>query len=386
MLRFDAYSPLPWEKKADGRYWTHITLGEVGAKIPYYSRRGDKLIKRVEIVEEEGLFNDDSLASLPGLPVILKHTKYNLNRDGFKIGSVLSAIAREDNKLLAEAIIDDYRGVELLDRLLAEGKTPEASSGYHLKELKKRENGLLEQIRGDYDHVVAPLMPGLARAGRGITMRFDSLLAEEDAVNDRARQYFVFGDKKDMTEVNDGKDLIIRFDSKDFILKGVNREVEEVVNLYRDRVDSLTSDLEGTEEKIDELEAKITQLESDIASRSDAIDPVVANEIAIRMDSWGEVKSLTNIEPDYKLSKTDILKAGIKAIAPDLNLDSLDDATVSGIWQGIKISNQINPKRESRSTDGFLTQQREDAIVASDSTVNGREKAKKDYENASKRR
>lgn len=383
MLRFDAYSPLPWEKKADGRYWTHITLGEVGAKIPYYSRRGDKLIKRVEIVEEEGLFNDDSLASLPGLPVILKHTKYNLNRDGFKIGSVLSAIAREDNKLLAEAIIDDYRGVELLDRLLAEGKTPEASSGYHIKQLRKREDGLLEQIRGDYDHVVAPLMPGLARAGSGITMRFDSLLAEEDAVNDRARQYFVFGDKKDMTEVNDGKDLIIRFDSKDFILKGVNREVEEVVNLYRDRVDSLTSDLEGTEEKIDELEAKITQLESDIASRSDAIDPVVvANEIAIRMDSWGEVKSLTNIEPDYKLSKTDILKAGIKAIAPDLNLDSLDDATVSGIWQGIKISNQINPKRESRSTDGFLTQQREDAIVASDSTVNGREKAKNAYENA----
>ncbi len=384
MLRFDAYGKLPWERKKDGRYWTHITLGEVGSKMTYYSPRGDK---RIETVEERGLFNDDSVRSLSGLPVLLKHTKYNLNRDGLKIGSILSNVAREDSKLIAEVIIDDFRGVELLDQFLSKGITPEASSGYHVKELIEREDGLLEQIRGEYDHVLAPIPPGMARAGRGITLRFDSL-GEDDAVSDR--QYFIFkGENMPQTDTNSGKKMIIRMDKKDIILENVNLETEEVLNFQNDRIDSLTADLEGSEEKIAELESKVQTLESEVASRSDSIDPeTVEVEIALRMDAWGDINTYApQIKPDYKLSQVDILKKGIAAIAPSINLDSLDDNTIKGIWQGIKAT--ANPKRDINvdtrpSTDNFLGNQRNGDRV--DSTPKtGRERARLAYESASEK-
>lgn len=386
MLRFDAYGKLPWERKKDGRYWTHITLGEVGSRMPYYSPKGDK---RIETVGEEGLFNDDSVRSLSGLPVLLKHVKYNLNQDGLKIGSVLNAVGREDSKLIAEVIIDDIRAIRLLDQLLEQGKTPEASSGYHVKKLIQREDGLLEQIRGDYDHVVAPLPPGMARAGRGITLRFDSL-SDEDAVSDR--NYFIFGGEKmpQQTEGNgNGKKMIIRLDSRDLILEGVDQSTEEALNYQHDRIDSLTADLEGSEEKIKELEGEIKTLKEQAETRTDAISPeAVEGEIALRMDAWDEVRGLApTIKPDYKLSQIDILKQGIKAVAPNaqMNLDSLSDDTIRGIWEGIKV--KVNPTRSDsapRSTDGFLNNQRNgdraDAIPPT-----GRAKAVSAYENASKK-
>lgn len=383
MLRFDAYGKLPWERKKDGRYWTHITLGEVGSRMTYYSPRGDK---RVETVEERGLFNDDSVRSLSGLPVLLKHTKYNLNQDGLRIGSILSNVAIEDNKLIAEVIIDDFRGVKLLDRFLGKGITPEASSGYHVKELIEREDGLLEQIRGEYDHVLAPISPGTARAGRGITLRFDS--CEDDAVSDR--QYFIFkGENMPPTDTNSGKKMIIRMDKKDIILENVSSETEEVLNFQNDRIDSLTANLQGSEEKIAELENKVKTLESEIA-RTDSIDPeAIEGEIALRMDAWGDITTYApHIKPDYKLSQVDIFKKGIAAIAPSINLDSLDDNTIKGIWQGIKAT--ANSKRDinvdaTRSTDGFLSGQRNGDRADSIPKTTGREKARSAYENASKK-
>ncbi|NEP10327.1 MAG: DUF2213 domain-containing protein [Symploca sp. SIO2C1] len=173
LLRLDKYTPLPWEKKADGRYWTHITLGEVGVPLTYLSPdENGKVQKRVEVVTEEGLLNDESVRSVVGLPIILTHPKsrrYNLNRDGLKVGHLLGTVGREDGKLIAEAIIDDYRGVEIIDRLLAEGKTPEASSSYLLKDLRERDDGVFEQIRWLYDHIAAPLLPGYCWRMGGMT-------------------------------------------------------------------------------------------------------------------------------------------------------------------------------------------------------------------------
>ncbi|NER98442.1 MAG: DUF2213 domain-containing protein, partial [Symploca sp. SIO1B1] len=177
LFRLDKFDPLPWEKLSDGRYWTHVVLGQVGKPLKYYSLdENGKLIERTEVVTEEGLFNDDSVRSIAGLPMVLAHPKqrkFNLNREGLRVGTLLNRIAREDGKLLVEAIIDDYRGVAVIERILATGKLPEASSGYGLKNLTQREDGIWEQFRGDYDHIAAPLEPGSGRAGEGVGLRFD---------------------------------------------------------------------------------------------------------------------------------------------------------------------------------------------------------------------
>ncbi len=370
MLRLDSFSKLPWEKKLDGRYWTHITLGEVGKELKYFSRSPNgSIIERVEVATEEGLFNTDSVKSLVGLPIVLVHTPkgYLLNRDGQRVGNILGTIGREDGKLIAEAIVDDFRGVNLIDRLLKEDKTPEASSGYSLIDLKKREDGIYEQIRGEYDHVAAPLMPGLGRGGQNITMRFDDAVSDREALTDQVnRLYFDLGSKKRV------KKMIIRMDSKDVILEDVQPETEEVLNWYKTRVDTLTSDLEGVEERLEEIQTEKETLKTRLDSQG-AETPDISAEVKVRMDTWADVKAIApNVQEDYGLSQVDILKKGIKEVSPSLNLDSLDDATIKGIWQGIKISQGGNPRlaqgasasrsQPPRKTDEFLNNNRQDSV------------------------
>jgi len=345
MYRLDGYSKLPWEKKPDGRYWTHITLGEVGKELKYYSRSPNGIEERVEIATDEGLFNDESVRSLPGLPILIAHPQgksYRLNRDNLKVGTVLGKIGREDGKLIAEVVIDDYRGVELIDRLLAEGKMPEASSGYLLKELRSRSDGKFEQIRGNYDHVAAPLLPGKGRGGQDLVLRFDS----QDAVSDRI--YFDLGSRKKM------KDLIVRLDDKDVILKDVSEDVEAAIDKLRSRLDTAIADLEGVEERLEELQEENDRLKGELDGRSDSkID--IAEEIKIRMDVWGEVTAIaSNITPNYSLSPLEIRKMGVKVLRPELNLDGKSEAYIEGIWEGLKGQKPIANSKENKQTDIFL--------------------------------
>lgn len=345
MYRLDEYGKLPWERKADGRYWTHITLGEVGKELKYYSKLPTgKIEERIEIATDEGLFNDDSIKSLPGLPILLKHPEgksYRLNRDGLKVGSILSTIGREDGKLIAEAIIDDYRGVSLIDQLLKKGDYPEASSGYLLKELRSRSDGKFEQIRGDYDHVAAPLLPGHGRGGQDLIVRFDS----NDATS--SKLYFDFGSKR-------MSDLIVRLDNKDIILRDVPDDVKDAIDSLQSRIDTAISDLEGVEERLAELQEENDKLRGELDVRDDSrID--ISEEIKVRMDAWHEVIAIApNITPDYSLDSSAIRKEGIKILRPDLNLDGKSDAYIEGIWEGMKSS---QPKRQ---TDVFLGDRRTD--------------------------
>lgn len=352
MIRLDTYSKLPWEKRSDGRYWTHITLGEVGSELKYYSLKDGKIIERIETVSEEGLFNDDSVKSIAGLPVLLTHPKerlYNLNKEGYRVGTILSSVAREDSKLIAEAVIDDWQGVEIIDKLLGEGKIPEASSGYQLKDLLKREDGKLEQIRGAYDHVAAPLLPGSARGGRNIVMRFDS----NDAVGDRL--YFDIGERAKRM-----KKIVVRMDSKDVILEDISSETEEVLKFYKNRVDTLTNDLEGVEERLEEVQEEKKRLQDRIDSTPTPVLEIdISQEIQRRMDAWTEVEAIApNIRRDYKLTCPEIVKLGLKAINPELNLDSIGEDTVEAMWKGVQLtrasSNQSPARVQNSYTDSFL--------------------------------
>jgi len=76
LFRLDKFDPLPWEKLSDGRYWTHVVLGQVGKPLKYYSLdENGKLIERTEVVTDAGLFNDDSVRTIAGLPMVLTHPK-----------------------------------------------------------------------------------------------------------------------------------------------------------------------------------------------------------------------------------------------------------------------------------------------------------------------
>lgn len=352
LLRLDKFSPLPWEKKPDGRYWTHITLGEVGVPLTYLSVNGKK---HVEVVTEKGLFNDDSVRSLAGLPVLLKHPKnrrYNLNRDGLKVGHLLGGIAKEDGKLIAEAIVDDFRAVKIIDELLKKGENPEASSGYLLADLRARSDGVYEQIRGVYDHVAAPLFPGQGRGGQNLTLRFDS----GDAVVEPL--YFLFNtDKKETVNVSD---LIVRIDEKDQrILKDVPDEAASAIKALQNRIDTLTSDLEGVEELTEELQQKNDQLQG----RLDAIEAEpqvdsqdIEGQVQARFDAWNDVIPLVGdkLKIDSKLSPSQVKAAAIAILNPNLNLDGKSEGYIEGLWEGVKT------KGAPKQTDTFLNNTRTD--------------------------
>ena len=348
----------------------------MGHPLKYLSFHKNRPQERTEIVTDEGLFNDDSVRSIVGLPIVLSHPKerrYSLNREGLKVGHLLGTIGREDGKLIAEAIIDDYRGVEIIDRILREGGTPEASSGYLLSELRSRSDGIFEQIRGVYDHVAAPLLPGQGRGGENLTLRFDS----GDAVAETL--YFLFDrsdsesllrtplekpqvstDPKrthhDTKGVRNVGDLIVRIEAKDQrILKDVPEDVASAIAALQSRIDSLESDLAGTQGQIGELQNDSSRLEGELTAAKTKLDEaaaqphldsdLMATEIQQRLDTWGLVlptlqRTDAKFQPDYRLDSTAIKTLYLKQKAPSINLDGKGIAFIDGLWEGLKPTEQ----------------------------------------------
>ena len=261
MYRWDSAPSLPWEKRADGRYWTHITLGVAGNRLDYWSvdaqgRPG----KQTEVVTGKGLYGEKSLKSLAQLPILLTHPKnkrYQLNREGLKVGQLTGNVARSDSndRLIAEAFIDDYRAVQRIDQMLSQGQKPEASPCYDLdKLLRTDEAGVFEQIRGVYDHVAAPLFPGVGRGGQNIGLHLDSRESgEELAFNQELRiaerllgdspssalQFFVM-----RSDSEDKPMATIRVDEKDYEVEQL--VADEIVQLRAER-DNLKTRLDSTD-------------------------------------------------------------------------------------------------------------------------------------------
>ena len=381
LFRLDKFDPLPWEKLSDGRYWTHVVLGEVEKPLKYYSLDEDgKFIERTEVVTSEGLFNDDSVRTIAGLPMVLTHPKkrkFNLNSEGLRVGTLLNRIAREDGKLITEAIIDDYRGVSVIERIIAGGKLPEASSGYGLKKLTQREDGIWEQFRGDYDHIAAPLEPGSGRAGEGVGLRFDQtewtdgLAIAEGAAELFAKPlYFDLGSQRIDSEDNsktssnktDSKDtggknkvatIVLRLDNTDRAFDVTDEGLISAIGALQSRADSLQSDLEKVKGELEqsksdysrlegELEVTKSQLEKADSNRMDEnatcyADPEgVAAQIQQRLDVWSVAvpdlrQDNPNFQPDYRLSSTKA-KAFCLGKLTSIKLDGRDASFIDGAW------------------------------------------------------
>ena len=119
LVRLDSASNLPWEKRADGRYWTHITLGVAGNRLDYWAvDKSGRPGKQTELVTGRGLYGDKSLKSLAQLPILLTHPKnkrYQLNREGLKVGQLTGNVFC--TKTLAQFGDDEFPIQFLLARI-----------------------------------------------------------------------------------------------------------------------------------------------------------------------------------------------------------------------------------------------------------------------------
>lgn len=395
-IRLD-YKPLTWVKRPDGRYHVHVTLGEVDAPLKYTYFNGDEIKERTEIVTEDGLFNDRSVTSVTGLPILLKHPKrqrYNLNEEGLRIGTILGTHIKEDTKLISEAVIDDYRAVKIIDQLLAARLTPEASSCYFCDRMTPRSDGVLQQYRGLYDHVAAPLYPGRGRAGRNVTVRFDSgdtwesnldldiKDLEKDAAIATPLYFFLKSDevkKSDETKTDTidpvltpknfdikkntkGKEKMIhlRLDADGKKIKIVNpaEELDAIAGIeaLQVRIDeleeseteliksniALEGSLDAAKQQLEEVNQKIEELQAQLSERSDSteINVAINDEVARRLDFWNVVTPILeakdpkreNWRVDYSQDSYNLKKEFLLAngVGNRIKLDSIDPDTDVG--------------------------------------------------------
>ena len=347
LFRWDSASNLPWEKRADGRYWTHITLGVAGNRLDYWSvDASGKPRKHTEVVTNKGLYGDVSLKSLAQLPILLTHPRnkrYQLNREGLKVGQLTGNVARSDSndRLIAEAFIDDYRAVQRIDQMLKQGQKPEASPCYDLDELLRTDDAyVFEQIRGVYDHIAAPLFPGGGRGGQDVGLHLDSkefapifvgyqglAIAEPllDGIADKGLQSFVMRSDKGEKEMP-----TIRLDGKDY-------EVEQPI--------------------ADEIIRLRTERE-DFKTRLDSVDSTAAinSAVAERIELWDKATPiLRKLNPDFRADhsweSSKIMLAAVAAHNGDLRprLDSLDMSKTEDFYQLKGMFDMLPTVKESRS-------------------------------------
>lgn len=403
-IRQEKYDPMPWEKMSDGRYWSYVAVGKVGHKLDYiFPREDGRFEKQTEVVTEEGLFKKDSVESLGGLPVLLKHPRqkyYNLNKEGLKVGTLLNKVVREDGLLLMEALIDDYRAIDLIDRMRERGETPEASSCYYLDDLIFRSDGVWEQIRGLYNHIACPLRVGGGRGGADLSMRLDHHKETEDSLNLGISEnlfkkfYLIRSDgKEEKSKV--GVNISIRSDSGvDQVFTEVDPILAAEINRIQSENQKLRSDIGGIEEvveekdqKLHELNTKIGELTGTVASLETKLEQAdtrldsktLDDEVVFRLDTWDKaIPALTeharanNLE--FKINPAwnsdQIKEFYVKTLDPATytRLDSIapegDDyraATFNGAWLSLlSVKSQPSSKVESQN------QQRSDAIDYTD--------------------
>ena len=328
------------------------------------------------------------------------------------MGTLLNRVAREDGKLITEAIIDDYRGVAVIEQILAAGKLPEASSGYGLKKLTQREDGIWEQFRGEYDHVAAPLEPGSGRAGESVGLRFDQK-EWTDGLAIAQPLYFDLGNRRIDSEDNsktssnktDSKDtggatkvatIVLRLDNTDRAFEVTDEGLISAIGALQSRADSLQSDLEKVEGELEqsksdysrlegELEVTKSQLEKADSNRMD--ENAIATQIQQRLDVWSVAvpelrQDNPNFQPDYSLSSTQA-KAFCLGKLTSIKLDGRDASFVDGAWDTyLQMRGSRHRQDESRQPlDGLYYQVDGDSERGDMSHEDPREERRRRIEN-----
>lgn len=355
MLRLDSKQKLNWRRTERG-YTAFVSLGVADLPLEYLRFDGKQLQKVTEIIDEQELFHKDSLETAFALPITLNHPKSGLfsqNADGLQVGTLLQEYRQDDKSLLVLAQVHDKRGVDLIDRAIAQQKKAEVSPGYHIDRLERSGN-VFRQISRRYDHL-ALLEPGLGRGGADVCFRTDAIdLEPETAVSPTL---FLFHTDSIDNPINKEKNTlyVLRLDSREF--KTEDQELFNSVQALQSRADaadaakataeatvaSLTGELEGTKAKL--TEAENARLDSSALNQ----------EIQLRLDTWAIVepalrKDSKDFQRDNSLTVDEIRIAYLQKVAPDTlkRLDSADpnySVFVAGLWEALK------PQQRSDAAD-----------------------------------
>jgi hypothetical protein len=362
-LRLDARQKLTWEKLSGDRYLAHSVLGKAELPLKYYHWDGKGWRNRIETVRCDDLFNDESLLSARAIPLVLGHPKsgrYDNNKEGLLVGHTFDTFLREDDQLIMPVVVDDIRGVRVIDDAVASGLMAEVSPGYSIQSLERQDN-LFYQIGRRYDHL-ALLSPGEGRGGQAIAFRTDS---EDIAVADT--QYFdlkVSNKKTNSLELegelspsrtqSGGTKLKVKLDGKEFEIE--DAELALAIERTNTRIDSLTADKSKVEGELAGVKTRL-----DAAESSKPTEDAIAVDIQERLDTWVSVlptlrTDKKDFQPDYKLTPTEIKQLYLKAKHPDIKLDGKSAAYVDGLWDALKPVLKSTDEETIDRTDALLEQ------------------------------
>jgi hypothetical protein len=354
---------LVWEKKPDGRYYAHITLGIADLKLPYFDSTNRKYH---QIITEEELFSDSSVKSAYGMPILLGHpkwVKYNLNKEGLLIGHTLETFVRDDKTLLMPCVIDDYRGIKLINSIIESGEgNVEASPAYYLDHRQwSEELQAYLQIGRTYDHeAIGDINWG--RGGQNIILHTDSKDSERAIIcfsgieklyiDECISTYDVIESINTTTETDyyiEKTEQII-MTTKKVTYQEKSYEVPEPI---ADHIEKLESDNKNLKLQSDSLEIKIGVLQQNLEDKKDTINldsvgAMIKESVKLWQDltpSFQQDNSAFN--PDYSLTPNQIKELYIRKFYPKINLDGKTDIFYDDVWQLIEqqiSTNQKNPK------------------------------------------
>lgn len=370
---------LNWEKLDNGAYRAFITLGVADMSLEYVDFKGNK---HTETITSDELFKADSLSSAYGLPICLAHPKngiYANNKEGALIGHTLESFINQDNKLLMPCVIDDHRGIKLIDSMIEKGTYAEVSPGYFVEKLKQDNNNQYLQIGRRYDHI-ALLESGEGRGGQAVVLRTDSNINLDMAVSTSLNTCV----EQVTTSYEDDTTTV----QKNCVETSVNTE-EYGETVYTEEIEVITQktmkiswkDKEYTEPSalvadanimLDSKENRIQELETELVN-SKAIataktkDLEAANgrldALQIQLDSqtnlitldaansrvkecielWDKVVPIfkqdnKDFQPDYSLSPTEIKQVYITQYQPKIKLDGKSEEYVNAVWDTIAVN------------------------------------------------
>ncbi len=420
LLRLDKSSQLPWERRPDGRYWTHITLGTAGQKLDYYGIQNGQLFKRTEVVTKRGLLRDDSIKTLAQLPILLTHPqqkRFRLNREGLKIGQLTGRVARADtvdsvDTLIAEAFIDDYRGVELLDQMLADGQKPEASPCYDVVDIIRMDSTasdgivLFEQIRGPYDHIAAPLRQDEGRGGGGIRLHCDRadelemIGVSTHLFDEPGAKLFFFGDTQRSDSIV-SETTTMTTQTYPFTLDGSNfSTADQPLANHAGNVDrtltTLRSDMANRDQTIAQLQTQLgqaqaelgqvkaerdqLQLRSDQAQSPQAMQKQMAEHLGLLMKA---IPIIQGVNPQFRadskfleLTPFEVMQAAVIAAQPSqgdtIKSYRADSAENVGALKWIfNYVSENAGKQQQQQTPGVTANTRLDSVLEMITTGRG---------------
>ncbi len=372
-LRLDARQRLTWEKLSGDRYLAHSVLGKAGLPLKYYHWDGKGWKNRIETVRRDDLFNDDSLLSARAIPLVLGHPKsgrYDNNKEGLLVGHTFDTFLREDDQLIMPVVVDDIRGVRIINDAITSGFMAEVSPGYSIEGLE-RQDDLFYQIGRRYDHL-ALLSPGEGRGGQAIALRTDS----QDDIAGAETQFFFVGEVSKQTNSNlelegdknspsrttkGGSNLKVKLDGKEFEIE--DAELAIAISNVNTRIDSLTSEKDAVFADKSKIEGELAGIKTrlDAAESSKPTEDAIATDIQERLDTWVVVlpalrSDKKEFQPDYKLTPNDIKRVYLNAKHPDIKLDGKDAAYVDGLWDALKPSPKSEDEGAIDRTDALLDQ------------------------------